>query len=101
MDMDKALLPALLLGGLGTLVGGPLVGLGLGAAGGSLLGGILGDSNQNPNPSYPYPSYQPPAPPPPANTHGIGELGMTPSQLAMINPRTQVSQALLQQRMGR
>ena len=38
---------------------------------------------------------------PPANTHGIGESGMTPEQLRMINPRTQVSQALLQQRMRR
>lgn len=57
------------------------------------------------------PWYQPPkpeAPPaflqaqstPTANTHGIGEVGMTQEQIGMINPRTQISQALLKQRMG-
>lgn len=65
--------------------------------------GLLGDAEKNTGQagSTAYPPYQPPPPPPPANTHGVGELGMTPNQLAMINPRTQVSQALLQQRMRR
>ena len=41
-----------------------------------------------------------PAPPDPANTYGVGQIGMTPEQSQMISPRTQISQALLKQRMG-
>ena len=53
-----------------------------------------------PPPPPPPPSDFPLSNPPAANTHGIGESGMTPEQSQMISPRTQISQALLKQRMG-
>mgnify|MGYP001595498596 CR=1 FL=1 len=92
--MDKGLWAA--LGALAGLpFGGPLLGAGAGLMASNLFGGNDEQQSWNAQP----PPYQPPPPPPPANTHGIGEAGMTPEQLKMINPRTQVSQALLKSKM--
>lgn len=83
---------ASLLGGLGSYATPAMLGLmGLGSLFNQPKSLSAGQST---------PWSDPTTPAPPADTHGIGETGMTPQQLKMINPRTQVSQALLNQRMS-